>query len=182
MARPWVLGAIAQIHLSVGELDRAEAALAGSDVELLPEPLRSAASIKVPLVRGSVADARGDHAQAIEIADAVLDRLRRAGLRPFVAEAMLLKGRALAAGGGTRDAEGILQEARRTADGLGHRRILWEILLALAPMVGEEQRLEMLAEARRIVRSIADGVEEDLRRSFLARPDVHGLVEGASSS
>jgi class 3 adenylate cyclase/tetratricopeptide (TPR) repeat protein len=179
-ARPMILSVFAQIHLWAGEPDRAEAALADSAVELLPEPLRSTASIQVPLLRGSLAEARGEHAHAIEIADAVLDLVHRAGLRLFVAEALLLKGRALAAGGG-RDAEGVLREARRTAEGLGHRRILWEILVALAPMVGEQERLGMLREARRIVASIADGVEEDLRRSFLARPDVHGLVEGAAS-
>jgi hypothetical protein len=127
---------------------------------------------------GSAADARGDHARAIEIADAVLDRLRRAGLRPFVAEALLLKGRALVGGGGTRDAMAIWRRraGRPRASGTGRscgtpwRSRPWS--------TGSP---EMLREARRIVTSIADSVEEDLRRSFLARPDVHGLIEGAAS-
>ena len=182
MARPWVLGGIAQIHLSAGELDRADAALAGSEVELLPEPLRSAASIKVPLVRGSLADARGDHGQAIEIADAVLDRLRSAGLRPFVAEAMLLKGRALAAAGRAReageDAPGGALDRRRPrapSDPVGD------------PRGARHDRRRggapgLLTEARVVVRSIADGIEEELRRSFLARPDVRPLMEGAAAT
>ena len=38
------------------------------------------------------------------------------------------------------------------------------VSLALAPIVGEQERPGVLREARIIVRSIADGVEEDLRR------------------
>ena len=165
----------------VGELDRAEAALADSAVDLLPEPLRSAASIKVPLVRGSVADARGDHDQAIEIADAVLDRLRRAGLRPFVAEAMLLKGGRSPPAAGREMPKGSCRRragrpmASGTAGSCG--RSSWRSRRWSA----SEERPGMLGEARLIVRSIADGVEEDLRRSFLARPDVRRAVEGAAS-
>ena len=178
-ARAWALASIAEIHLLGGELDEADAVLAESNVELSAEPLRSEASVLVPLVRGRVAHARGDHERATEIADAVLDRLNRIGIRPFTEDAMLLKGRALAALERTSEAERALREARSAAEGLGHRRILWEILGELGRVVGDDERAGLQAEARSIVRSIAGAFESDLRASFLARPDVRELLSDA---
>jgi ATP/maltotriose-dependent transcriptional regulator MalT len=175
-ARAWVLASIAEIHLLAGELDEADAALAESKVELSAEPLRSEASFQVPLVRGRVANAKGDHERAIEIAGDVLDRLDRAGIRPFTEEAMLLEGTALAAAGRTPAAERALREARSAAESLGHRRILWEILAKLGRIVGDGERAELQEEARGIVRSIADTLEGDLRASFVARADVRELL------
>jgi hypothetical protein len=146
-------------------------------VELSAEPLRSEASVLVPLVRGQVADARGDHDRAVEIADAVLDRLHRAGIQPFTENAMLLKGRALAALERRSEAEGALRDARSTADGLGHRKILWEILAQLGRIVVDEERAELRTEARSIVRSIADPLDGDFRASFVDRPDVRELLD-----
>jgi len=180
-ARPSGLAAMAQIHLQAGELDEAEAALAETHVDRLPMPVRTEASIVIPILEGRVALARGDHPSAARFADAVLDRVRRDGIRPFVAEAMLLRGQALTAAGRTSEAAAALRAARSSAGELGHRRILWEILDALAPLAAPDETAGLLAEARDIVRSIADGVGEDLRRSFLARPDVRRLTERAAS-
>jgi class 3 adenylate cyclase/tetratricopeptide (TPR) repeat protein len=176
-ARAWALASIAEIHLFAGELDEADAALAESNVELSAEPLRSEVSVLVPLLRGRGADARADHERAIEIADDVLDRLDRAGIRPFTEEAMLLKGTALAAAGSTREAERALREARSGAEDLGHRRILWEILAKLGRIVGDEERAELEEEARGIVQTIADTLDGDLRASFVDRPDVRELLD-----
>ena len=177
-ACPWVLGATAEIHLMAGELDEADAALAQSKVELLPEPLQSAASLQLPLVRGRVASARGAYIHAVDIAEAVLDRLSRDGIRPFAPEALLLKGSALAAIGRTREANRALHDARSKAQRLGHQRILWEILAELSRSEDDHQSAEMRAEARRIVERIAGDVEADLRASFLARPEVSAVLVG----
>src|SRR6476469_9138064 len=136
-ARAWVLASIAEIHLVAGELDEADVALAESNVELSAEPLRSEASFQVPLVRGRVANAKGDHARAIEIADDVLGRLDRAGIRPFTEEAMVRKGTALTAAGRTPEAERALREARSAGESVGHRRILWGILANLSGLGGD---------------------------------------------
>jgi class 3 adenylate cyclase/tetratricopeptide (TPR) repeat protein len=171
-ARAWALASIAEIHLLASELDEADAALADSNVELSSEPLRSEASVLVPLVRGRVANARGDHDRGVEIADAVLDRLHHAGIRPFTEDAMLLKGRALAALERTSEAERALREARSTAEALRHRRILWEILAELARIAGDEERTALLIEARGIVQAIAETLEPGLKASFLERRDI----------
>jgi class 3 adenylate cyclase/tetratricopeptide (TPR) repeat protein len=175
-ARAWALASIAEIHLLLGELGEADAALAESNVELSAEPLRSEVSVLVPLLRGRVADAREDHERAIEIADDVLDRLGRAGIRPFTEEAMLLKGTALAAAGSTREAERTLREARSAAESLGHRRILWEILANVSGIVADEEQAELQNEARGIVETIADTLDDDLKASFVHRPDVQELL------
>jgi ATP/maltotriose-dependent transcriptional regulator MalT len=174
-ARAWALASIAEIHLLTGELDEADAALTETDVELSAEPLRSEVSVLVPLVRGRVAEARGDHERAVEMAGDVLDRLDRAGIRPFTEEAMLVKGTALSAAGRTPEAERALREARSAAESLGHRRILWEILANLGRIVGDGERAELREEARGIIRSIADTLDGDLRASFVARADVREL-------
>jgi len=176
-ARAWALASIAEIHLFAGELDDADTALSESNVELSAEPLRSEVSLQVPLVRGRVADARGEHERAIEIAGDVLDRLDRAGIRPFTEEATLLKGTALTAAGRTPEAERALREARSAAESVGHRRILWEILAKLGRIVGDEERAELQKEARSIVETIADTLDADLRASFVDRPDVRELLD-----
>jgi class 3 adenylate cyclase/tetratricopeptide (TPR) repeat protein len=174
-AIPRVMGAIGEIHLLAGELDEAEAALDESTIELLPEPLRSEGSLQGPLVRGWVAQARGDHDDAVEGADSVLERSERAGVRTFIADAMLLKGHALVSAGRTREAEHVLGEAREIAAAVGHRRILWEILVQLA-RVDAEHRAALLEEAREIIRSMADTLDDDLRKRFLDRPDIRALL------
>ena len=176
-ARAWALASIAEIHLFASELDDADAVLAESNVELSAEPLRSEVSLQVPLVRGRVADARGEHERAIEIAGNVLDRLDRAGIRPFTEEATLLKGTALTAAGRTPEAERALREARSAAESVGHRRILWEILAKLGRIVGDEERAELQEQARDIVEPIADTLEGDLKASLVHRPDVRELID-----
>src|SRR6476660_8220408 len=64
--RAWAFASIAEIHLFASELDEADAALADSNVELSSEPLRSEVSVLVPLLRGRVANARGDHDRGVE--------------------------------------------------------------------------------------------------------------------
>jgi tetratricopeptide (TPR) repeat protein len=176
-ARAWALASIAEIHLHASELEEADAALADSNVELSSEPLRSEVSVLVPLLRGRVADARGDHERGVEIADAILDRLHHAGIRPFTEDAMLLKGRALAALERTSEAERALRGCRSAAESLGHRRILWEVLVKLGRIVGDEERAELQNEARAIVETIADTLDGDLRASFVDRPDVRELLD-----
>ncbi len=183
IALPWVMGAKSELHLLAGELDQAEAAVGGSQVELLPDPLRSAATIHVALVRGRIALARGEHARAVEIADMILDQLRGLEVRLLAADALLLKGRSLASAGMAEEAKRVLGEARLEAETRGHRRVLWEILRELGEILdvqgNAEAARELRAEARRLVEWMAESVEEkELRSSFLDRPDVELVLTG----
>jgi class 3 adenylate cyclase/tetratricopeptide (TPR) repeat protein len=175
-ARPWPLMCLAEIHLLAGDPDQADGALEDCDVDLLPELARTQASLRAPLLRGGIALARKEHDRAIEVADTVLARLERMGVRYLREDALLLKGRALASAGMHPEAEGALREARATATAAGHRRILWEILAALADVVADDdERERLLAEGREIVLAMAATLDEELRKRFVDRPAVQAI-------
>ncbi len=185
VARPWVMGRMAELHLLAGELDRAEAAIAESEVDPLPEPLRSTNVVLLALVRGQIALAKGDRRQATRIADDLEALLRRLGIRQFVADTLLLEGRSLTAEGRTDDAERVLTAARSEAESVESGRVLWEILSELSELAMARGDAtggnELRAEASRIVGRIAETIpEEQLRASFLARPDVKALFSAAA--
>jgi tetratricopeptide (TPR) repeat protein len=174
---------MSELHLLAGELDQAEAAVGGSQVELLPDPLRSAATIHVAIVRGRIALARGEHPRAVEIADTILDQLRRLEVRHLAADALLLKGMSLSSAGMADEAKRVLGEARSEAETREHRRVLWEILRELSEILdvqgNVEAARELRAEARRLVEGIVESVDRrDLRSSFLDRPDVKVVLSG----
>jgi tetratricopeptide (TPR) repeat protein len=177
ISRPWVMGTKAEVQLLAGEIEAARSAVQQTQVELLPEPLRSGAAIRLEILRGRIAAAEGNLDEAVRIATEVLERLRGMGVRPFVPEALLMQGTSLAALGRRPEAERVLREARSEAEALGHRRVLWEILRELSAVRAAEGDLEeagrLRGEAGRIVREIAETVEDErLRSSFLARPEV----------
>ena len=96
---------------------------------------RIARSIHVALVRGRIALARGEHPRAVEIADTILDQLRRLEVRHLAADALLLKGRSLASGGKADEAKRVLGEARSEAESREYRRVLWEVLRELSEIL-----------------------------------------------
>ena len=177
ISRPWVMGTKAEVHLLAGEIEAARSAVQQTQVELLPEPLRSGAAIRLEILRGRIAAAEEELDEAVRIATEVLERLRGMGVRPFVPEALLMQGTSLAALGRRPEAERVLREARSEAEALGHRRVLWEILRELSAVRAAEGDLEeagrLRGEAGRIIREIAETIEDErLRSSFLARPEV----------
>jgi tetratricopeptide (TPR) repeat protein len=183
IALPWVRAAKSELHLLEGELDEAEAAVGESRVELLPEPLRSAGSIRVALIRGRIELGRRESIRAVEIADSILDRLRRREIRHSATDALVLKARSLASAGQADEARRVLGEARTEAERREHGRVLWEVLRELSDIAdlqrNAEGARELRAEARRLVERIAESVEEkELRSSFLERPDVKVVLSG----
>jgi cob(I)alamin adenosyltransferase len=95
----------------------------------------------------------------------------------------LLKGRSLASAGKADEAKRVLGEARSEAERREHRRVLWEVLHELSEILDvqgdTEAARELRAEARRLVEGIAESVdEEELRSSFLDRPDVKAVLSG----
>jgi class 3 adenylate cyclase/tetratricopeptide (TPR) repeat protein len=181
MAVPIVMGSRAEIQLLAGEFDEAEATIARSGIERLPGPIHFAAAAHVELLRGRLASARGDHDRAAEIADAAIEWLRRLEVRPYLPAALLLKGSALRAGGGTGPAETVLLDARSEAERLGFAPILWRIDVELSDVAaarGEAARVaELRNEASGVIERIAGTIDDgELRASYLARPDVRTVL------
>jgi class 3 adenylate cyclase/tetratricopeptide (TPR) repeat protein len=181
MAVPIVMGSRAEIQLLAGELDEAEATIARSGIERLPGPIHFAAAAHVELLRGRLASARGDHGRAAEIADTVIEWLRRLDVRPFLPAALLLKGRALLATGGSALAEATLLDARSETERLGFVTILWRIELELSGVsaaAGDAAHAaELRKEAGSVIDQIAGSIDDaELRSSFLALPDVRAAT------
>jgi class 3 adenylate cyclase/tetratricopeptide (TPR) repeat protein len=181
LAVPIVMGSLAEIQLLAGELGEAEATIARSGIERLPGPIHFAAAAHVELLRGRLMSAMGNHGRAAEIADSVLEWLRRLDIRPFIPAALLLKGKALLSGGGPAEAETALLEARSEAERLGFRTILWRIdaeLGGLSAAGGDATRAtELRDEAGSVIEQIAEGIDDvEIRASFLALPDVRAVL------
>jgi class 3 adenylate cyclase/tetratricopeptide (TPR) repeat protein len=181
MAMPIVMASMAEIHLLAGELDEAQATIVRSNIQRLPGPIHFAAAAHVELLRGRLASARGDHDRAVEIADTVLEWLRRLAVRPFLPAALLLRGSALLAGGDQAQAEIALIDARSEAERLGFRAVLWRIdgkLSDISAAGGDAARAaEFRDEARNVIERIVESINDaELRASFLALPDVRAAL------
>jgi hypothetical protein len=72
----------------------------------------------------------------------------------------------------------VLHDALQVAKSLGHRRLLWQILAALADLSPVEDASSFRAQARETLLFIANHTPEGvLRNSFLAQPKVSSLLE-----
>jgi tetratricopeptide (TPR) repeat protein len=177
LAIPIVKAAEAEILLLAGRLDEAEAAIAESALSRLPGLLHFAAAANAEIMKGRVASLRGDHEEAVEIADGVVAWLRPLEVRPYDPAALLLKGTSLMELGKLDDAERALLDGRAEAEQLGFDPILWQIDIALSGIAetsGDAARAaELRNEARAIIDRIAASIDAlDLRSSFLGLPDV----------
>ena len=75
------------------------------------------------------------------------------------------------------EARVVLEQARQIAGGSEQRTILWRILSALADLTVEAAEAQSLREqARELVNFIVAHTPDELRATFLARPDVQTLL------
>jgi class 3 adenylate cyclase/tetratricopeptide (TPR) repeat protein len=181
LAVPMAMVSKAEILSIAGESEQAESLIAHAELGRLPGPVRGAAGAHVDILRGKLASARGDHGEAIDIADTVIAWLHRHELRQFLPAALLLKSRALIASERPEEADPILREARSRAEEMGYRRLLWEIDLELSRIAADRgdaaEAAALRAEAASIVSAITQTIDdEELRASFLALPDVRAAL------
>ena len=119
------------------------------------------------------------------VAEALAGRYRTMeawGLHAFVPELLCYLGRALLAQGRGDEARAALDTARRRAEALGARNVLWPILAGLAETAAQagdgNGADDLRAQAVAILGYIADHAGSDeLRASFLAQARVRALLE-----
>ncbi|MCA1555035.1 MAG: hypothetical protein LC737_11740, partial [Chloroflexi bacterium] len=183
---PWLDAAHARLCLSMGDVTQA-AALAREARQHFAQ-MRQGLSVVVPawasvlIADVEVALAQQDHARAIDSADELLSNLRALGVKPYVADALLLKAKALLLLAQPDEAERTLHNARTVAESISARRVLWRIdavLTESAQQRGDDAQARMWrALARRelaeVLHQIAD---EDLRAAFMQLPEVCALGE-----
>ena len=134
--------------------------------------------------QAELALANGEPQQALRLAEVLIAHFRRAGVRLFFSDALLLHGRALAGDGRVNEAQAALEAARAEAEQLGARRTLWLILSQLAALADargdHEAALARWRQAAGIIDDIAEHAGSvDLRESFLSRPDVRQTLAQA---
>jgi DNA-binding NarL/FixJ family response regulator len=167
-----VSGFLAVTAIAQGDLARASEVLAGA---LRPDlPMATVMQRGCWWARAELALAEGRAAEALQIADALLETAHnreRYGLSgiPRLAQ---LRGEALLALRRPDEAWVALQAAREGADRYGFRPIRWRVDGLLARLALSQRRATdagaALTEARRTVAELADEAPDDMRATFLA--------------
>lgn len=185
---PWALGVRARLLVLAGDLAAAADAFQEASRSLAPEGSFHSA-IWVYLADAEIGLAQEDAGRTLAATDALAAYLVKSGWRPFMADALYLKGQALALRGCRDEAYAAWTEAHTRAEALGTRRILWPVLAALADAEAARGNPQAVAErldrARAIVTSILDQIgdlpwpgaeDRSLRDAFAALPDVRRLL------
>ncbi len=96
----------------------------------------------------------------------------------YISEALFLKGKAHLLNGERDLAKSAFEQARLAAEAIGSRRLLWQILAALAGVESDNGKPAVLkAQAREIIQFIADHIHEDAMRSqFLQSEGVSAVI------
>jgi hypothetical protein len=96
----------------------------------------------------------------------------------YLSEALFLKGQAHLMNGERDLAKAAFEEAGLTAEALGSRWLLWQILAALAGVEPDNGKSSALkSQAREIIQFIADHIHDDeMRSQFLKSEGVSVLI------
>lgn len=177
---PAVLAMLAQIHLLVGNLNEAEAAIEQGAEEISGE-MSLPFLERLKLAEAQLALARGDDDQTLKVIEELLADVERRGAHSYIPEALYIQGSALISSGQIDKAGNCLQRAQVEAESLGSRRMLWQILTAIAHIDVERGRDERARSLRRQARQILEYIANhaptpELRATFLARTDAQELL------
>ncbi len=137
--------------------------------------------VRVLWVRAELALLTGDPATAATAAEDAVTLAEASGAPRHVAKSLLFHGVAQVQNGDLEDAGTTLRRAATLAESLGTLPLLWPsraVLGALVEPNAPQESARSLASARNAVLQIADDLPEDLRATWLARPDVAALLGG----
>jgi tetratricopeptide (TPR) repeat protein len=181
--RTHCLGVMAKLHLLEGNVTDAEVAVrAAHNVpaqDVWPDHF-----VPVPLADGELALKQGDYKRAMKVTDELLSQLREFGMRSYYPYVLYLQGQASLGLGREENARQRFLESRSEAEAIGSRRTQWRVLLALSQIEPDPAEAERLrSKARQVVDTIAEHIDQDdLRHSFLGRPDVRLLFGRTDAS
>ena len=181
--RIWLYALLTRVELMAGDLEAARSAFREGPVEPSMENFRRMFPAGAPQLYFSATEfaiAEKDYGRANEAIDSLLTHLRQVNIRAFLPEALHLKAEVLLAQGETGQALETWRAAHAEATAIGSRRILWLILRAqsrVAAASGDQAEADgLLAEAREVVKFIADHAPHGLKESFMGIPDVRLVV------
>jgi len=129
-----------------------------------------------------LAVARGGAAGLLPVADRLAAKVGAMSVGSFLGWALSLKGEILHQLGHLDEARDVLEAARAVEEAHQGRNVLWLVLARLSAVEDERgdgaRALALRQEARTVLEFIlAHTSAPELRASFLARPDVHALLD-----
>jgi tetratricopeptide (TPR) repeat protein len=166
-----------QAYLAAGELEQAQAVLGPATAEADKPSMQNEL---VGWTRVLLLVAQQAYAEAAARVEQVLRMMRATSTPLLMSDLLLALGRAQVGLGQPETARAALRKARAEAEALQLRWTLWQILAELAPLeraAGQPEEAEAaVRQAREIIDYIAGHIgADDLRDSFLARPEVEKL-------
>jgi len=172
--RLWLWALYALFEIASGQLETAEATLQHCHFE------RSAfGATWAFLAKSRLAFALGNYPEAIAIADEIIEYMRQFKLGQVLPDILIVKGKAHWILGDRERAYEAFVQAHSAAEALGSRRMMWQILTALAEVEEDAVQASVFrTQAQEIVQYIADHTPPELRESFLAqavRADITDL-------
>lgn len=180
----WISAARARLELMRGDLAQAHAQLAIARERIVSDDLSNLGPLIVALLEAELALTEGLPTEAASICAEWVERIRHAGLALYVADFLYVQSKASVAQGKLDEAERALDDARRTAEAMNARRILWQIYAAIAELETRRGNAAQAAQwqtlARDIISIIIAHTPLELREGFLKTPAVRSIL-GTSS-
>jgi tetratricopeptide (TPR) repeat protein len=179
VVRTFFLVAVAQAKIAVGKVREAEDILV-RDLDVLGQD----SPAMVDMVPVFVTDAHlqlalGHPEHALELLEAVIQRLQQVGSRNCLAEAYWLRSQAMLTIREITQAKIALREAKAAAEVTSERPILWQILASLAEVEEDYGDAEAAGRLREQAREVVCYISEhagELQETFLARSDVQSIL------
>ncbi|NJP07699.1 MAG: hypothetical protein HC837_19810, partial [Chloroflexaceae bacterium] len=186
LLRPWAFASLARIMIRRGQPGEAHTLLQTLFATLQPEANHLLGSIYVPLASCELALIDGDYQRVIHEAERLIAYLTQGQMGSYIAETLLLKGRALLALNLLDQAYDVLQMARLDAEMLQLRRPLWSILAVLSQCESQRGHLDAAAlwlqQAGETIEVIAEHIDvPEQRAAFYALPDVQAVMTATLS-
>ena len=130
------------------------------------------------LAQCRLALARKDPVQAIAIIDPVVKDSQQFKVGQYLPEALFLKGKTHLMNSEHDLAKAAFEQARLAAEAIGSRRLLWQILSAMAEIESDHEKSNALkSQARETIQFIADHItSEQLRSGFMQSEVVRTLM------
>ncbi len=135
--------------------------------------------VRVHWVAAEVALLTGVPADAVAESSAALTLAEASGAPRHVAKSSLFLGVSLAQAGRVDEARSTLHRAGLLAESLGALPLLWPSRAVLGALLEESDPAgshEALGSARATIRTIAAGLDEEMREAWLRRPDVMAVL------
>jgi len=171
----------ARIHIKRGEFNEAKKQIRIAQITLQTADPLGFARIYMRSIECELALGEKDYRKALEISD-LFDQDFISDIHQFAPRLYYLRGLALRETGAFQGAHEAFTIALKEAEGMQMRRITWQIQAALADVADAQdhpdQARQRRAQAKDTIHYIAGRTgSEQLRASFLSRPDVSELLE-----